>query len=82
MSRRLYLRGTVTAWLLLAAGTLPVQSARIIDPLRTIHVVRDDRSANGRGNAGAVVSCVALSPDGQTLATVGDDQYAVPLSVI
>ncbi len=62
-----------TPWLMLAAGELLAETPRTLDPLRTIKVARDDKPVNDPANPGAVISCVALHPDGKIIAAVGDD---------
>ncbi len=86
MSRPLFLAallaGTLATQALLAqngpaprarARNVAAQNVRTIDPLLTIRVARDERAVNDPATPGAVVSCVCLSPDGGTLAAVGDD---------
>jgi WD40 repeat protein len=73
MSRRLFLGVVAVVAGLTMAGPLAAQTVRTVDPALTIRVARDERGASNASNPGAVVSCVALSADGRTLAAVGDD---------
>jgi WD40 repeat protein len=52
-----------------------------VDPLLTNQVARDEPAVNDPNAPGAVVSCVALSPDGSTLAAVGDDHVVRTFAV-
>jgi WD40 repeat protein len=75
MSRRIFAGQSVAAWLLLS-GSLLAQAPRVEQPAVTINVARKDAAVEGNTAPGAVVSAVALSPDGRTLAVAGDDNVA------
>jgi len=70
MSRWLFLTALLAAW---PAERLLAQQVRTIDPALTIRVARDERGIDDPAAPGAVVSAVCLSPDGHTIAVVGDD---------
>jgi WD40 repeat protein len=70
MSRPLFLAALLAGMLATQAWA---QNVRTVDPLLTIRVARDDQGPSDSANPGAVISCVALSPDGRTVAAVGDD---------
>ncbi len=71
MSRPLFLAALLGTTL--ATQAVWAQNVRTVDPVLTIRVARDERAVNDPATPGAVVSSVSLSPDGGTLAAVGDD---------
>src|SRR5882724_5510357 len=79
MSRSLFL-----AALLAGVPALPAawgQNVHTLDPALTIRVARDEQAVNDPTSPGAVVSGMALSPDGRTLAAVGDDHLVRTFSL-
>jgi WD40 repeat protein len=80
MSRSLILTAVLAA-LGLAMPAARGQNVRTLDPALTIRVARSEQAVNDPATPGSVVSGMALSPDGRTLAAVGDDHVVRTFSL-